>query len=138
MTLKLYWQLDTTAEPARGERAARNGLGGIAREVRAPTQGRFDYYAQIAQSAATPISIVMKMPPGSLPGMMSLARAPTTRPTISIQRICMVVRSFLDSNDCHARASSCTGTYGLSTAIQLRVTARTCGSPVLSRTAPRR
>lgn len=52
MTLDLYWQLDTTAEPARGERAARNRPGGIAREVRAPTQGRFDYYAQIAQGAA--------------------------------------------------------------------------------------
>ena len=33
-----------------------------------------------------PISIVTKIPPGSLPGMMSLASAPTTSPISAVQR----------------------------------------------------
>src|SRR5256885_190975 len=38
---------------------------------------------------AMPRSIVMMMPPGSRPGMNSLARAPTMRPTMSMARMCM-------------------------------------------------
>src|SRR5580700_5894011 len=35
------------------------------------------------RAPATPISMVMKMPPGSFPGMISLANAPTIRPMIA-------------------------------------------------------
>ena len=52
MTIDIYWQLDTAAEPARGERSRHRRIASIAREVRTATQGRFDYYAQIAQGAA--------------------------------------------------------------------------------------
>lgn len=52
MTVTLYWQLDAATEPERGERARRPHLGGIARDVRTATQGRFDHYAQIARAAA--------------------------------------------------------------------------------------
>src|SRR5215831_229459 len=38
---------------------------------------------------ATPSNIVTMMPPGSLPGMINLASAPTIKPTMSIHRTCM-------------------------------------------------
>ncbi len=52
MTLDIYWQLDPAAEPARGEPSLHGRIGRVARDVRAPAQGRFDYYARIAQGAA--------------------------------------------------------------------------------------
>src|SRR5271157_694971 len=48
---------------------------------------------------AIPISIVIQMPPGSLPGMRNFATAPTTNPMISVQSklsICvlLILRNF--------------------------------------------
>src|SRR5271170_7212694 len=37
-----------------------------------------------------PISIVIQMPPGSLPGMMNFATAPTTRPMRAVQSRCSI------------------------------------------------
>src|SRR5438876_6151118 len=54
----------------------------MARPTRVPTN-----------APAIPSNIVMMMPPGSRPGMMSLARAPTTNPTISVQRMFMCASS---------------------------------------------
>src|SRR5277367_4132470 len=39
---------------------------------------------------AMPMSIVIQMPPGSLPGMMNLAIAPTTRPMRAVQSRCSI------------------------------------------------
>src|SRR5689334_24063363 len=39
---------------------------------------------------ATPISIVMMIPPGSLPGIMSFATAPMTSPIISVHSTCIL------------------------------------------------
>jgi alkanesulfonate monooxygenase len=52
MTTKIHWQLDVAAEPARGEPSARPKLPGLVRDLRRPTQNRFDYYAQVAVAAA--------------------------------------------------------------------------------------
>ncbi|WP_156679303.1 LLM class flavin-dependent oxidoreductase [Sphingomonas profundi] len=52
MTVRIYWQLDVAAEPARGEPSLRGRLGHLARDVRTASQNRFDYYAQVARAAA--------------------------------------------------------------------------------------
>src|SRR5208283_2395408 len=39
-----------------------------------------------ADEPAMPISMVIQIPPGSLPGIMSLASAPTTNPMSAVQR----------------------------------------------------
>jgi hypothetical protein len=39
------------------------------------------------KAPATPSSIVMKIPPGSRPGMRNFAIAPTTRPMIRVHRM---------------------------------------------------
>jgi alkanesulfonate monooxygenase len=52
MTILIYWQLDTAAEPRRSEPTVRPALPALVRDARRPTQNRFDYYAQIAEAAA--------------------------------------------------------------------------------------
>lgn len=52
MTVRIYWQLDVASEPARAEAGALRGAGGVARDIRTPAINRYDYYAQIGQSAA--------------------------------------------------------------------------------------
>lgn len=52
MSIKSYWQIDTAAEPRRGEHALRPSLPGLVRDLRRPSQNRFDYYTQIAEAAA--------------------------------------------------------------------------------------
>ena len=51
MTIRTYWQIDATAEPARSEARAWSGVPTLFRDVRAASN-RYDYYAQIAQAAA--------------------------------------------------------------------------------------
>ena len=46
------WQLDVASEPARAEPSARPALPAFVRDLRRPTQNRFDYYAQVAVAAA--------------------------------------------------------------------------------------
>src|SRR5918995_3937678 len=43
-----------------------------------------------SRAPATPISMVTKNPPGSLPGIRNLAIAPTTNPMIKVHRIHIV------------------------------------------------
>ncbi len=52
MTTQIYWQLDASAEPHRSEPSLRAALPSLVRDLRKPTQNRYDYYAQIAQAAA--------------------------------------------------------------------------------------
>lgn len=52
MSLTIHWQLDVAAEPTRGERWERPALPAFVRDLRRPTQNRFDYYAQVAVAAA--------------------------------------------------------------------------------------
>lgn len=51
MTIRIYWQLDPAAEPARLEPSVRQE-DGIVTPLRGPRPNRFDYYAQIAEAAA--------------------------------------------------------------------------------------
>lgn len=52
MSITSYWLLDTAAEPRRAEPALWNRLPGSVRDLRRPTQNRFDYYRQVAEAAA--------------------------------------------------------------------------------------
>lgn len=52
MTIKLYWRLDSAAEPQRGEPSARPTSGFLPRDVRTALLTRYDYYAQVARAAA--------------------------------------------------------------------------------------
>src|ERR1700722_1831582 len=71
------------------------------------------------RAPATPISMVMKMPPGSFPGMMSLANAPTIRPMIaSHNRLNMIASWFAWKTAmprCRAQGvcARCVGYFGL-------------------------
>ena len=58
---------------------------------------------------AMPSSIVTMMPPGSLPGMNSLASAPTIRPTMSMARMCMMISSYPLEKQKAGRAAACVG-----------------------------
>ena len=49
MTVTIHWQLDVAGEPARGEPSV---LPALIRDVRRPSQNRFDYYAQVAVAVA--------------------------------------------------------------------------------------
>src|ERR1700733_992072 len=55
------------------------------------------------RAPATPISMVMKMPPGSFPGMMSLANAPTIRPMIASHNRLNMVSSWFTWKTAMAR-----------------------------------
>jgi hypothetical protein len=48
---------------------------------------------------AIPSSIVMIIPPGSLPGIRSLAIAPITSPMINVQMRCIVILLFMFETD---------------------------------------
>ena len=52
MTIKIYWQLDVTAEPHRAEPGLHAPGHGVARDVRGGLFNRYDHYAQIARAAA--------------------------------------------------------------------------------------
>ena len=49
--IDVYWQLDPAAEPWRGEPALRPSLPELVRDLRRPTQNRYDFYAQVATAA---------------------------------------------------------------------------------------
>jgi alkanesulfonate monooxygenase len=52
MSFLIHWQLDVAGEPSRSEPSLRSGLPALIRDLRRPTQNRFDYYAQVAQAVA--------------------------------------------------------------------------------------
>lgn len=52
MSIRIYWQIDPAAEPRRAEPALRPTLPDSVRDLRRPSQNRFDYYVQIAEAAA--------------------------------------------------------------------------------------
>ncbi|MET0374033.1 MAG: LLM class flavin-dependent oxidoreductase [Rhizorhabdus sp.] len=52
MTIRIYWQLDVTADPHRSEASLRAQGHGVARDVRSGAFNRYDHYAQIARAVA--------------------------------------------------------------------------------------
>ncbi|MFT3965228.1 MAG: LLM class flavin-dependent oxidoreductase [Sphingobium sp.] len=52
MSIRSYWRIDTAAEPRRAEPSLRPRLPALARNLRRPSQNRFDYYVQQGQAAA--------------------------------------------------------------------------------------
>src|SRR5882724_8370286 len=56
-----------------------------------------------------PSKMVIRIPPGSRPGMMSLATAPTIRPTMSVASKCMTDSWFRDGGEFESATGDAVG-----------------------------